>query len=83
MIKISVDLCLFYQLIGHHQPPLARTVQPLTYRQTSKFTRAPPPTVSGNMSEWPEFRAIWKRYGEHEFSNDEERAWAFNGRLGG
>ena len=35
--------------------------QPPTDMQSSKFTRAPPPTFSGNRSEWAEFRAIWKR----------------------
>ena len=44
-----------------------------TDMQSSKFTRVLPPTFSGNRSKWSEFRAIWKRYGELEFPNDEQR----------
>ena len=49
----------------------------------TKFKKTPPPTFNGNRNEWPEFRAIWRKHGEREYPNDEERAWALKRSLNG
>ena len=53
------------------------------YNNYPKFKRTPPPTFDGERSEWPEFRAIWRRHGQREYPNDEERAYALKRSLKG
>ena len=88
LIKNNINLCL---IVSAYESSSASSssgstgtnFQLPTDMQSSKFTRTPPPTFSDNRIEWAEFRAIWKRYGEHEFANGEKRAWAFKGSLRG
>ena len=49
----------------------------------SRFKKADLPTFDGNRRQWYEFRALWRSYGNTEFSSEEDRAWEFKRCLQG
>ena len=48
-----------------------------------RYKEAPIPTFDGDRSRWGEFKSIWLRYAESEYSNDSDRAYALGITLSG
>ena len=47
----------------------------------SRFKDAPIPSFDGDRHRWVEFRTVWLRYGESEYDNDIDRAYALKQSL--
>ena len=74
--------------MSHDQPPLARAVQAQTSNHLQicrvlNFQEPLHPHLVVTGVNGLNLEPSGKRFGEHEFPNDEERAWAFKGSLRG